>query len=62
MISRAEVLRIGDENVPVVLTQDLIEMKEIASRSPGRPRSKALRDQADVELLRGDASGPDEGW
>lgn len=62
MIERAELLRIGDDDIPVVLTQDLIEMKERASRAPGRRRSKALRDQADAELLRGDLPEPDEGW
>lgn len=29
---------------------------------PARRRSKALRDQADVEMLRGDVPDPDEGW
>lgn len=29
---------------------------------PARRRSKALRDQADVELLLGDVPEPDEGW
>lgn len=62
MIERAELLRFGDDDIPVVLTEDLIEMKERASRAPGRRRSKALRDQADVELLRGDVPEPDEGW
>lgn len=62
MIERAELLRIGDADIPVVLTEDLIEMKERASRAPGRRRSKALRDQADAELLRGDVPEPDEGW
>jgi len=62
MIERAQPLRVGDEDVPVVLTEDLIEMKERASRDPGRRRSKALRDRADAELLRGDIPDPDEGW
>lgn len=62
MIERAETLRIGAEDVPVVLTEDLIAMKERASSDPGRRRSKALRDQADAELLRGDVPEPDEGW
>lgn len=62
MIERAEPLRIGDDDIPVVLTEDLIEMKERAARSPARRRSKALRDQADAELLRGDIPEPDEGW
>ena len=29
---------------------------------PARHRSKALRDQADIALLRGDVLDPDEGW
>lgn len=62
MIERAESLKIGDEEIPVVSTEDLIEMKQRASQSPERRRSKALRDQADVELLRGDVPDPDEGW
>ena len=62
MIERAEALSIGSETVPVVLKEDLIEMKERAARDPGRRRSKALRDRADAELLRGDLPDPDEGW
>jgi hypothetical protein len=62
MIERAELLKIGNDEIPVVLTTDLIEMKQRASRAPGRRRSKALRDQADVELLREDLPEPDEGW
>jgi len=41
---------------------DLIAMKERAAADPARRRSKALRDRADVELLRGDVPDPDEGW
>ncbi|MBI1734154.1 MAG: hypothetical protein HYR51_03175 [Candidatus Rokubacteria bacterium] len=37
-------------------------MKERAAADPARRRSQALRDQADVELLRGDVPDPDEGW
>lgn len=62
MIERAELMSIGDDEIPVVLIEDLIEMKERASRDPARRRSKALRDQADVQLLRGDIPDPDEGW
>src|SRR2546425_7010210 len=36
--------------------------KERAAADPARRRSKALRDRADVELLRGDVPDPDEGW
>jgi hypothetical protein len=33
-----------------------------AAADPLRPKSKALRDQADIELLLGDLPDPDEGW
>ncbi len=33
-----------------------------AASDPARRPSKALRDRADVELLRGDVPDPDEGW
>lgn len=62
MVERAEIMTLGAEDVPVVVTEDLIEMKERASRDPARRKSKALRDQADAELLRGDIPDPDEGW
>lgn len=62
MIDRAESLDMGGLTIRVVTTADLIEMKERASSDPARRRSKALRDQADVALLRGDVPDPDEGW
>jgi Nucleotidyl transferase AbiEii toxin, Type IV TA system len=62
MIHRAEDLRFGEVSVPVVTTDDLIAMKERAASDPARRRSKALRDAADVALLRGDVPDPDEGW
>ena len=62
MIERAELVKIGEVLVPVVQTDDLIVMKERAAADPARRRSKALRDQADVALLRGDVPDPDEGW
>jgi len=37
-------------------------MKQRAASDPSPRRSQALRDQADVELLRGDVPGEDEGW
>jgi len=37
-------------------------MKERAAADPARRCSKALRDRADAELLRGDVPDPDEGW
>ena len=62
MIDRAETLQLAGVRVRVVTTPDLIAMKERAARDPARRRSKALRDQADVALLRGDVPDPDEGW
>jgi hypothetical protein len=62
MIDRAESFDLGDASVTIVRKSDLIAMKERAAADPARRRSKALRDQADVELLRGDVPDPDEGW
>lgn len=62
MIDRAEPLDVAGVQLRVVTTADLIAMKERAASDPARPRSKALRDQADIELLRGDTPDPDEGW
>jgi hypothetical protein len=62
MIDRAETVEAGGTRVRVVTTDDLIAMKERAAADPARRRSKALRDRADVALLRGDVPDPDEGW
>ena len=62
MIDRAEGLDVGAVRIRVVTTADLIAMKERAASDPAQRRSKALRDQADVALLRGDVPDPDEGW
>jgi hypothetical protein len=62
MIERAERFEVGTVSVPIVRKVDLIDMKQRAATDPARRRSKALRDQADVELLRGDVPEPDEGW
>ena len=62
MIERAEPLEVTGLRIRVVTTADLIAMKERAAAVPGRRRSKALRDLADIELLRGDVPDPDEGW
>ncbi len=62
MIERAEPLEVAGFSLRVVSKQDLISMKERAASDPGRRRSKALRDLADVELLRGDVPDEDEGW
>ena len=62
MIQRADSVEVSGVAIPLVQKADLIAMKERAAADPARRRSKALRDQADVELLRGDVPGPDEGW
>lgn len=62
IIQRAEHFVVANVPVPIVRKADLIEMKQRAAADPARRRSKALRDQADVELLRGDVPDPDEGW
>ncbi len=62
MIDRSESLELGETSVRVVTTEDLIAMKERAAGDPARRPSKALRDRADVALLRGDVADPDEGW
>ncbi len=62
MISRAEPIEVAGVLIPVVSRSDLIAMKERAAREPGRRRSKALRDLADIELLREEAHDPDDGW
>ena len=62
MIERAEHFQVGAVSVPIVRKTDLIDMKQRAAADPARRRSKALRDQADIELLRGDVPEPDEGW
>ncbi|MBI3785508.1 MAG: hypothetical protein HY270_19115 [Deltaproteobacteria bacterium] len=62
MIDRAERFDLGGRTLRIVKKDDLIVMKERAAADPGRRRSKSLRDQADVALLRGDVPDPDEGW
>ena len=62
MIDRAEPLEIGGVRIRVVTTADLIAMKERAATDPALRHSKALQDQADIALLRGDVPDPDEGW
>jgi len=62
IIDRAEVLDLAGVRIRVVTTADLIVMKERAANDPARRRSEALRDQADIALLRGDVPDPDEGW
>lgn len=62
MIARAEPLVLGELELNVVTKDDLLAMKRRAAADPGRRRSKALRDQADVALLEGDVPTPDEGW
>lgn len=62
MLDRAVVFDVDGVEVRVVAKGDLIAMKRRAAADPTRRRSKALRDQADVELLLGDIPDPDEGW
>jgi len=62
MIGRAEVIRFGDLDLPVVTKEDLISMKRRSSSDPSRRKSKALRDLADIALLEGHVPDPDEGW
>lgn len=61
-IERAEVMKLRDFELRVVTKEDLIAMKRRAASDPTRPRSKALRDQADIALLLGDVPDDDEGW
>jgi hypothetical protein len=62
MIARAENVRSEELELRVVTKADLIAMKRRAAADPGRRRSKALRDQADIALLEGDVPEPNEGW
>jgi hypothetical protein len=62
MIERAESMPVSDRVIRIIRKDDLIAMKRRAAADPQRRRSKALRDQADVELLLGDVPDPDEGW
>jgi hypothetical protein len=63
MIERAEPLQFGGIELRVVTTADLLAMKRRAAADPERPRSKALRDQADIVMLEGETP-PDstQGW
>lgn len=62
MILRAERFDVGGATVRIVTRDDLVAMKERAAADPTRRKSKRLRDQADIEMLRGDVPDPDEGW
>jgi len=62
MIERAEVVTVASTSIRIVGKEDLLVMKQRAAEDPARRPSKALRDRADVELLRGDVPEPDEGW
>ena len=62
MIHRAEHFTAIGTSIAIVGKDDLIATKQRAAADPARRKSKALRDQADVELLRGDVPGLDEGW
>ena len=62
MILRAESFDVAGTSVRIVTRDDLVAMKERAAADPTRRKSKRLRDQADIEMLRGDVADPDEGW
>jgi len=62
MIARAETMTVTGRAIRIIRKDDLIAMKRRAAADPRRPKSKALRDQADLELLLGDVPDPDEGW
>ena len=62
MVERAEIIKFGDLEIPVVTKDDLIAMKRRAAADPKRRHSKSLRDQADISLLEGDVPEPGEGW
>ena len=62
MILRAEHFDVGGASVRIVTRDDLLAMKERAAADPSRRKSMRLRDQADIEMLRGDVPDPDEGW
>jgi hypothetical protein len=62
MIDRVETRDYHGTSVRIVRREDLIAMKERAAVDPARRRSKALQDQADLALLRGDFPDLDEGW
>ncbi len=61
-IERAGSYEIGGSSVRVVSKDDLIAMKERAATDPACRPSKAHRDRADLEQLKGDVPDPDEGW
>jgi hypothetical protein len=62
MILRAECFELGGMSVRIVTRDDLVAMKERAAADPTLRKSKRLRDQADIEMLRGDVADPDECW
>jgi hypothetical protein len=53
---------LGGATIRIVRREDLIALKERAAADPRRRRSRMLRDQLDIEMLRGDVPDPDEGW
>lgn len=61
-IGRAATCDVRGRQVRIATRDDLIAMKLRAAADPARRRSKALQDRADVEFLRGDVPGMDEGW
>jgi hypothetical protein len=61
-IARAERVDVDGDAIAIVTKADLIELKERSGADPRRRRSRALLDQSDVVLLRGDVPDEDEGW
>lgn len=61
-VERAERIDLDGVSVAIVTKADLIALKERAGADPERRRSRALQDQADAALLRGDVPREDEGW
>ena len=61
-VDRAERFSVEGRPIRLVLKEDLIAMKERAAADPRRRKSKAHRDRADLEMLRGDVPDPEEGW
>jgi hypothetical protein len=61
-VTARERLLIASARGVAITTADLIVMRQRAAADPARRRSKALREQADIELVRGDVRDPDEGW
>ena len=62
VIDRAEHFPLAGKEVRIARREDLIALKERSAADPRRRKSMALHDRSDMEQLRGDVPGPDEGW